>query len=208
VRAAVLTLAISLLAAAGAGGFYEPFSVRGDLDGDGAREEALTVKVPDPQNPNDDIAARTEVHVKDACPGGERRSRVAGPQDSLAFLRLYRADTKPGREVYVELRSGAAGRAGEAHLVRWRNCAGPRDLFRYTSERPTRRPRDAVSFGNFAIFVRQLERRFAGREIRLDESFLKRGDGACCPSIVKRTWFRYDRRSDRYERYRIRVIRR
>jgi hypothetical protein len=115
-----------------------------------------------------------------------------------------------GRELYAELRSGAAGRAGEAHLVAFRRsgargCSAPRELFSYSSERPSRRPRSARSFNNFAVYVRELERRFKGREVRLDETYLARGDGACCPSLMKRTLLRFDRRRDRYVRYDVSV---
>jgi len=104
--------------------------------------------------------------------------------------------------VFVDLRSGASGRAGETRLVAWRGCR-PRDLFRYDSDRPTRRPHGTVDVSSFALVVKDIERRFKGLELRLSEGFV-----FCCPSVQKLTYLRYDRRSDRYVRYRTRQVRR
>jgi hypothetical protein len=206
-RAAALTIVLLALAATAASAAFEAFSVKGDLDGDGSREEARTVRVPNPTDPNDDLLAGTEVNIRDSCASGRIDRKVAGPQDSLALLKLYEADTRRGREVFVDLRSGASGRSGEAHLVAWRpsggkGCGAPRDLFAYDSTRPSPRPNGAVSFNGFAVRVRQLERRFPGREIKLDQTYLRRGDAGCCPSLVRHTWLRYDGRRDKYVRYR------
>jgi hypothetical protein len=200
------------LATAPALGFFEDHSVSGDLDGDGAAEQARTVKVPDSAYPGDDSFARTEVHVSDTCATGTTDARVAGPQESLAFLKLPDADTRPGRELYAELRSGASGRAGEAHLVAWRPsstgaCGEPHDLFAYRSSRYTRRPRGTVTMSTFAVVVKEIERRFRGREVRLTEGFVRRGDAFCCPSVRKTSYLRYDAARDRYVRYRTRVRR-
>jgi hypothetical protein len=120
------------------------------------------VKVPDPAYPGDDSFARTEVHVSDTCATGTTDARVAGPQESLAFLKLPDADTRPG---------------------------------------------STVTMSTFAVVVKEIERRFRGREVRLTEGFVRRGDAFCCPSVRKTTYLRYDAARDRYVRYRTRVRR-
>jgi hypothetical protein len=212
VRARTSAAALSGIcaAAAAAVAFYEPAEVSGDLDGDPGAETARTVRYEDPDEP---AFERTTVNVSDTCASGPVDRRVAGPQDSLARLKLVRADTRPGKDVYVELRSGVTGRSGEARLVAWRPtgaepCVEPRHLFRYDAERPTRRPQGASYLANFAVVLRDLRRSFEGREVRLHESFARRGEGACCPSIEKRSYYRYSRTDDRYRRYATKVIRR
>lgn len=206
-RRAAFFIGAGLALAAPASAFFEDRSVRGDLDADGAPEQAHTVRVPDPAYPGDDTFARTQVNASDSCAAGTTDVRIAGPQDSLAFLKLYEADSRPGREVYAELRSGASGRAGEAHLVAWRpdpagGCGIPRDLFAYRSDRYTRRPRGTVTASTFSVLVKDIERRFRGKELRLTEGFVTRSDAFCCPSVRKSTYFRYDAARDRHVRYR------
>ena len=198
-RTALLALLLAVAAPAAASAFYEPVSERGDLDGDGVAEEVRTVEAGDD---------RTAVNVTDSC-GLDRR--IAGVQDSLAFLKLLQADGLPGREVFIDLRSGATARVGEARVVALRDpdgdgCGTPRQLWTY--KRPTRRPGGAAFFASFGAVVRDFDRRRAGREIRLDEHFARRGEAPCCPSIRKRSWYRFDSSRDRYVRYRTQVTRR
>jgi hypothetical protein len=207
VRIALLALSLALAATLPAQGFYEPLSVEGDMDGDGAAEQARSVKYVDQREPDFD---RVTVNVSDTCASGMVDRRVAGPEDAVGHLKLVSADTQPGREVFIDLRSGASGRVGEARVVALRDpdgdgCGEPRALFAYT--RPTRRPRGAEFFGSFAARVRDVDRRRPGREVVLDERFARPGEAGCCASIRKTTWFRYDAGDDRYERYRTRVIR-
>ena len=206
-RALLLGAALAAASGASALAFYEPVEKRGDLDGDAGIERARTAPRPV------DGEQWTEVRVSDDCPDGTLTDRrISGVEESLARLRLVAADTRPGREVFVELRSGASGRNGEARLVAWRSterCPGPRRLFRYRTERSSRPPRGALrGASNFGASVRDVERRFAGREVVLDEAFVtRRAPSGCCPSFQKRSYFRYDARSDRYRRYRTRVVR-
>ena len=205
-RLVLVTAAFGAMTAASALAFYEPFEKGGDLDGDPGVESARTAPV---------IVSGeqwTEVRVSDACPDGTTTDRrISGVEESLGHLRLVEADTVAGREVFVDLRSGASGRAGEFRLVAWRPavpCPAPRTLFSYATERSSRPPRGALrGASNFRALVRNVERRFPGREVVLDEFFVGRGGAGCCPSFRKRRYFRFDRRSDRYKRYRTRVTR-
>lgn len=172
---------------------------RGNLDGDAARERAFTVEVG-----ND----RTAVNIADPCRQGEAYTRrVTGVEDSLARLQLHKADTRRGKEVFVDLRSGAAGRAGEARLIAWRHpegevCGVPRRLFYFDSEvrhRPT--PVNGAYLANFGVRVTNASKAHAGKEIVVDEFWARSTDGACCPTIARRVWYRYASGRDRYVVY-------
>ena len=198
--------AIAAATAASALAFYEPFERRGDLDGDPVVEQVRTAPYP--------VRGEqwTQVRVIDDCPNGAVvNRRISGVEESLGHLRLLKADTIAGREVFVDLRSGASGRAGEARLVAWRRrgaCSAPRRLFGYDTERSSRPPRGALrGASSFAARVTNADRRFRGREVVLDEFFITRGGAGCCPSFRKRRYLRYDRRADRYRQYRTRVTR-
>src|SRR4051812_24477178 len=170
-RLTALLILLALACAVPALGFYEDKSLPGDLDGDAATETVRTVRVQeDPAAAPDDEVDRVQVNVSDSCAAD---TKVAGPQDSMAQLRLVPADTLPGSEVLVDLRSGASGRAGEFRLVAWRldgaGCGAPRDLFRYFSDRPTRRPKGTVGAASFGAKLKEIVKRFPGREIVLIE---------------------------------------
>jgi hypothetical protein len=187
--------------AAPAYGFLGPKTVHGNLDADGAAETVRVVRVDVPGV--EDRFDRTAIEVTDECGAkGQVTRRVAGPQDNLVLLRLKRADTRKGREVFADLRSGAAGRLGEARLVAWRGCA-PRKLFAYDSDHHTRTPRRGNGdISAFTVRVRDITRRYRGLEIALNERFNRPGEPSCCGSISKTTRWRYSRKRDRYIRYR------
>jgi hypothetical protein len=210
VRRPLLFAAVVLVAAAPASAWVGPEQKTGDLDGDDQAETVRSerVDVPGAENAFD----QTEIRVADTCPDGRQvDARIAGPQENLALMRLKPADTRPGREVFVDLRSGAAGRLGEARLVAWRESAGspcrvPRNLFFYKD--PTRPPRGATrDVSSFLVSVRDMVRRYRGLEIALDERFLRRGDANCCGTYKKVSYWRYSGKRDRYVRFRT-VVRR
>ena len=210
-RPAALTILAVLALAPGAHGFYEAMSLPRDLDGDGTNETLRTARVQaDPSQPPDDELDGTRVEVVDDCAGGQRATPISGVEESLGFMRAVQADTRPGLEAFIDLRSGASGRAGETRVVAWRlgtdGCRARRNLFLYRSERPTRRPRGTLEAVGFGLVIRELERRHRGRELVLQEGFARNGDSFCCPSVVKRSYFRYDRVRDRYVRYATRVM--
>jgi hypothetical protein len=203
-RRPALVLALSLLLAVPAYGFLGPKTVHGDLDADGVSETVQAVRVDVPDVP--DQFDQTAIQVSDDCGAqGTVTRRIAGPQDNLVLLRLKRADTRPGREVFADLRSGAAGRLGEARLVAWRNCA-PRQLFAYRSDHHTRTPRGGNGdISAFFVSVRNIARRYRGLEVALNERFNRPGEPSCCASISKVTYWRYSRARDRYVRYRTKL---
>ena len=209
-RRAVPLAVLALALAAPASAWVGPEQKTGDLDGDGQGETVSSKRVDIKGVAN--AFDQTEVRVADTCPDGRQfDARIAGPQDNLALMRLKAADTRPGREVFVDLRSGAAGRLGEARLVAWREraglpCRAPRNLFFYKD--PTRRPRGSTGdVSSFLIRVRNITRRYRGLEIALDERFLRRGDANCCGTFKKVSYWRYSRARDRYVVYRT-VVRR
>ncbi|MGH8572647.1 MAG: hypothetical protein ACREX8_08735, partial [Gammaproteobacteria bacterium] len=132
-------LLLLFLAAAPAGAFVKPVTLMGDLDGDAEREKVEAVRV-DVEGVEDRFD-QTAIHVSDTCGGQIVSRKVAGPQDNLVTLRLKYLDTRACREIFLDMRSGASGRLGEARVVAWRAggtpCRRPRSLFAYVSDRPT-----------------------------------------------------------------------
>ena len=203
-------LMLLCLLATPAAAFQKPVTLMADLDGDGDPEtvEAYRIEVEGAEDPFD----QTGIRVRDTCNGQTLSRKVAGPQDNLATLRLKELDTRGGREIFLDMRSGASGRLGEARVVAWRrggtSCRRPRALFTYKSERPTSSPTGAtreVSF--FILRAKALSRRYGGTELVLVEQFLKRGEPGCCGSVRKTTLLRYSRPRDRYVPYRTSVRR-
>jgi hypothetical protein len=102
---------------------------------------------------------------------------------------------------------------GDTRLVRWGNasdaaCPKPRILFRYPSKRTRGRvPRGAAYHDTYSVALRSLSSRFAGKEIRLIETYVDRNDPFCCPSFKRTSYFGYSAGKDIYVRYRTRVKR-
>jgi hypothetical protein len=199
-----LTSALALLLAAPAYGFLGPKEVHGDLDADGQLETVRAVRVDLPGV--DDQFDQTAIEVSDNCGSkGTVTRRIAGPQDNLVLLRLKRADTRRGLEVFADVRSGVAGRLGEARLVAWRGCE-PHELFGYKSDHHTRTPRGGNGdISAFFVSIRNIKKRYRGLEIALNERFNRPGEPTCCASISKVTYWRYSRARDRYVRYRTKL---
>ena len=208
-RRLVLTALLACVAAAPAAAFLKPVTLMADLDGDGDEERVEAVRVD--LEGVDDMFDRTAIRVSDTCAGQTVTRRIAGPQDNLALLRLKPIDPRRGREVFVDMRSGASGRLGEGRVVAWRKrgaCSRPRALFTYRSDSPTRPPAGATDeISYFGLRARPLTRRYPGTELVLVEQFLRRGEPSCCGSIRKTTLLRYSRAKDRYVVYRVGVRR-
>jgi hypothetical protein len=214
VRIAAL-LAIALVAlTVPAYAIFKPKSVSGQLDADPDVEQVKAVEIPSPVDPTDHDLSLVAVDVVDKCNGAPTEQRIAGPEEALVTLRLVNADTRAGKEAFVDLRSGASGRFGELRVVALRPappgrsvCRVPHDDFRYSSTRPTHHPRGASALTDFELTVKDLTRRYKGRELRLLEGWAKPTDALCCPSFEKTTLYRYDRKRDRYVRYGSKVTR-
>jgi hypothetical protein len=198
-RRPLLTAGLTLAFVAPAAAFLGPQQKSADLDGDGTAETVRAVRIPVP-GVTDRRFDQTAVEIAASC----ATRRIAGPQDNLALMRLRNADARKGREVFLDLRSGAAGRLGEARVVAWRGCK-PRQLFRYKSDHHTRTPRGGS--GDIAAFGAGYRKRRRSRvlDVVLKEDFQRRGEPACCGSIHKTTLWRYSASLDRYFHYRTRV---
>jgi hypothetical protein len=206
-KRAALTTAILLAFAAPAAGWLGTQRKSADLDGDGAPETVRTVRVHVP-GVTDRRFDQTAVRIEDTCNGSPVRKRIAGPQDNLVLMRLRDADARPGREVFVDLRSGAASRLGEARVVAWRAgapCSHARDLFKYDSDHHTRTPRGGS--GDIAGFDASYRKRPGSKalDVQLVERFQRRGEPSCCGSIKKTTLWRFSASRDRYAVVRTRV---
>jgi hypothetical protein len=202
VRRALLPTALGLLLAAPAAAFLGPQQKSADLDGDGAAETVRAVRVPAP-GVTDQQFDQTAIEIAASC----TTRRIAGPQDNLALMRLRDADGRRGREVFVDLRSGVAGRLGEARVVAWRDCR-PRQLFAYKTDHHTHTP--SGGNGDIAAFGAGYRKRRGSKrlDVVLSEDFVRKGDPPSFGGIHKVTLWRYSAKRDRYARIRTRVTRR
>jgi hypothetical protein len=212
-RLAVAATVAGALLAASAYAIFKPKTVTGNMDTDPAAEQVTAVRIPSSVDPNDDDLAQVAVDVLDTCPAGPTDQRIAGPEEALVTLRLLDADTRPGTEALIDMRAGASGRHGLLRLVSLRPgpaggpCEVPHNDFSYASTRPTRHPRGAGALTDFEIAVKDLSRRYKGKEVRLLEGWAKPTDALCCPTFEKTSLYRYDRARDRYVRYSAKVTR-
>jgi hypothetical protein len=211
---ALLILAVLAAGALPAHAIFKPKTVSGQMDSEPGNEQVTAIELPDPSDPTDHDLSQVAVDVLKTCPSGPTEQRIAGPQEALVTLRLVKADTHPGKEAFVDMRSGASGRFGELRVVSLRrgpagspDCEVPHDDFVYKSTRPTRHPRGATALTDFELTIRNFSRRYHGAELRLLEGWAKPTDALCCPSLEKRTFYRYDRKKDRYVRYASKVSR-
>jgi hypothetical protein len=162
-----------------------------------------------------DQFTQRQVVIADSCAGAPY-TRVVSPQHE-AVIKLTISnfqDITPRPEIFFDLRSGAGGRAGEIRVVSWKegetagSCQEPRALFRYPSKYTRGRvPRKAKSQATFDATLRNLSKRYAGKEIRLRETYVDRNDALCCPSFERITLFGYNAGMDLYVKFRSTVKR-
>jgi hypothetical protein len=200
-RLALVTVPLLALATP-AFAWLGPAEKHADLDGDGSAETVKAVRIPVP-GVTDQRFDQTAIEIDATCQGAAVSKRIAGPQDNLVLMRLRNADGRKGREVFVDLRSGAAARLGEARVVAWRKgspCSKARQLFRYKSDHHTRTPRGGN--GDLTGFDAGYRKRRGSRalDVVLKEQFLRKGEPECCGSIHKTTVYRYSGARDRYVR--------
>ena len=126
---------------------------------------------------------------------------------------LRKIDTRRGREVFFDMRSGASARQGEARVVAWRKHSGPtcrkaRAIFKYRSTHPTHAPSDTNGeVSSFDVKVRERAHRYRGKEVILSEVFTRSDDPLCCGTVRKLSYWRYSRARDKYVRYKSKVQR-
>jgi hypothetical protein len=153
------------------------------------------------------------IELQDVCAGGLRSLPLSSPQDLVVRLRATEVNADPARkEIFFAAVSGLTGARGESRLIRMRQDSGagcPRaeSLFHYPSRTTVGRlPRGAVARATWDTEVRDYTRRFAGKEIRVLETYLSGSDSSCCPSFLRKTYFRLAHERDRYQRFRTEVI--
>jgi hypothetical protein len=213
VRKLSLTALLAIGLAAPAFGFSGTVNKRGDLDGDSYRELVYTSQVDLPGV--DTEFDPTVINVNDRCDSGDFvDERISGRQDNVVFLKLRKIDTRKGKEVFFDMRSGASARQGESRVVAWRKhsgatCRKARDLFKYRSTHPTHAPSGTNGeVSSFDVKVRERARRFRGKEVVLSEVFTRPGDPLCCGTVRKLSYWRYSRKRDKYIRYKTKIKRR
>jgi hypothetical protein len=201
-------MAPQLLAGAAAlpGAAVAASSTEVNLDGD-PEPERLVVRDIVTGDPPYQLTQQTAA-IEDTCAGQPAAFELLRePEDHVDTLRALQAqDIGERPEILVLASSGAAGRAGAAKLARYEDCASARTLFSYDTATANRRLRRyGVAF--FRVSLRNLTRRYAGREIRLTEGLATRSDALCCPSRRRVTLLGYNAGRDRYVAYSRRVVR-
>lgn len=211
-RKLLLTPPLVLLLAAPALGFSGTVNKHGDLDGDSYKELVYTAQV-DLQGVDTEFDP-TVINVNDRCASGDFvDERISGRQDNVVTLKLSKIDTRKGREIFFDMRSGASARQGEARVVAWRKhsgatCRKARDLFKYRSTHPTHPPSGTNGeVSSFDVKIRERAHRYRGKEVVLSEVFTRDGDPLCCGTVRKLSYWRYSRARDKYVRYKTKVQR-
>jgi hypothetical protein len=162
-----------------------------------------------------DQFAQRRVVVEDTCNGAPYTRVISSEQEAVIKLAVSNfEDITPRPEIFFDLRSGAGGRVGEIRVVSWEDgpipgsCPQPRALFRYPSKRTRGRvPKRAKSGDTFDATLRDVSKHYAGKELRLRETYVDRNDALCCPSFERITWFAYSAGKDLYVRLRTHVKR-
>ena len=153
------------------------------------------------------------VVLEDPCRGETVRHRLAVGGQTVDALRVRELDGATRRpEIFLDLRSGAAGHLGVIKVVRLgpsrRPCPTPVELFRYRPDHPPVRPPAGYSAVNFSARTRDYSRLYPGLEVRLAEGLFGPNDTAlCCPSLARVTKLRYSRAEGRYVVYATRLVR-
>jgi hypothetical protein len=205
-RAALALALPALLAVPASGEVTQPKLA--NLDGDPDLEQVIPQEVPAPY-------PQRRIVVSDTCNGAPYSRVVSSEQDAVVALKVANlADITPRPEIFFDLRSGAGARVGEIRIVSWEDgptagaCPQARDLFRYPSKRTRGRvPRKAEALSSFAAALRNVSKRYAGKELRLYEYYVDRNDPLCCASFKRTTDFGYSAGKDLYVEFRTRVRR-
>jgi hypothetical protein len=193
-----------------------------NLDDDPAREEVIPQEICLPladqaavSDCSPDDYPQRHIVVQDTCAGQPYAQVISSEQEAVIKLKVANFEPITHRpEIFFDLRSGAGGRAGEIRVVSWENAAGPtacraaRNLFLYPSSRTSGKvPRPARARDTFDATLRNHAKRYAGKELRLRETYVDRNDAVCCPSFERVTWFGYSAGKDLYVRIGTRVKR-
>jgi hypothetical protein len=221
-RAVIAVAALSLLAIPPlAGGRIITKARVANLDADPALEKVGPQEVCEPPASGavaavcgPDQFAQRRIVVEDTCDGVAYSRVVSTEQEAVIKLVVSNfEDITPRPEIFFDLRSGAGGRAGEMRIVSWEEgtppaCPNARALFRYPSKRTRGRvPLRAKSLDTFDGSLRDATKRYAGKELRLRETYVDANDALCCPSFERITWFGYNAGKDLYVRFRTHVRR-
>ena len=159
-----------------------------------------------PEVPVADIA-RYRIRISDTCPEGPVDAAVSRLGARVDVLRLARADTRRGEEVFFGLAGSGRGGWADARVVAWRRatspCRRPRALLQFPpAGRDTRPPQGGDFRADWEMALANFSRRHRGLEARLEEWYTDSNDPISSPTILRRTFYRYSVERDRYRRYR------
>jgi hypothetical protein len=220
IMATAVVLACAGLASGHAG--HSPKPVDANLDSDPSPERVLvrdlcragggTIVAKPVCGPTEVQAHRVE--IEDVCGAGPRVIQLSGVVDYVLQFAVTDADADRARsEVFLDVRRGATGRGGAAGVVRLGapgpdGCPQPKWLLRYPSRATLgARPRGAAGLASWGLNLANYKKALPGREVRIAETYVDRDDPYCCPSFMRFSYFRFERRKDRYVRFATRVKR-
>jgi hypothetical protein len=210
-------IALAFAALAGAHGKHSPLPRDANVDADPALERIVPRNLCEARDGSlqaltdcpAGLRPRHRIEVDDNCKGRPYTFNLSAVGDILIQFQVVEADgRRASREVLFDMRNAQSGRYGEARLVRVLggdpgNCPRRKTLFAYSGRRPLGPlPRRAVVPATWGIEVNDYSRRFAGKEIRLGETYSDRDDPSCCPSFLTYTYLRLSRAKDRYVSFR------
>jgi hypothetical protein len=151
---------------------------------------------------------RHRIDLEDTCAGEPRTLALSSVQDFVVRLRASEIDGDAAhKEIFFDVRSGATGRGGVVRIIRMVDgapgtCARAESLFRYPSKAAIGRlPKGASSLSSWDAEVRDYAARYRGKEVRLFETFVDRDDAYCCPTFLRKSFFRLVD-GERYVRFR------
>jgi hypothetical protein len=153
--------------------------------------------------------------VQDTCAGAPYTRTISSEQEAVVKLEVSNlADITPRPEIFFDMRSGAAARVGQIGIVSWEDgttagsCPEPRALFKYPSKRTNGRlPKRVKAVSAFDAALRDVSKKYAGKELRLTEFYVDANDPLCCASYRRVTWFGYSAGRDLYVRFKSRLKR-
>jgi hypothetical protein len=220
IATAVVALVCAGLASGHAGHSLKP--VDANLDSDPALERVIArdlcragdgTIVAKPTCSSAEVQAH-RVEIEDVCGAGPRVIQLSGVVDYVLQFTVTDVDADPARsEVFLDVRRGATGRGGAAGVVRLGapgpdGCSQPKWLLRYPAKATLgARPRGAIAVASWGLSLANYKKALAGKEVRVAETYVDRDDPYCCPSLMRFSYFRFDRSKDRYVRFATRVKR-
>jgi hypothetical protein len=159
----------------------------------------------------DDVLRTFYVEVADTCARGPVALKLSREMEFVSLARIVDADLdgRP-RELAFEARAGAAARAVQAKIVRFRAAPGgciavAKTLFSYPRPATIGKRPKGTSFAGGAISLADFDRSRPGLELRTIATYARPTDAGCCPSYRRTTHWRFVTSTSTYRPYRTKL---